>query len=99
MRTPNEREIRQAAEQLGYAWPLKPREYTQIAQSLQIAVQMESGEEAIVASSSGFVRTVTETHAGLIEAGLPVEAAARVVAAIAPVVWRANQGAAHAQGT
>lgn len=101
MRTPSDSEIRMAAEQLGHirpGEPVPPRIRAKVAKALQLAVQMDAADEATPASSAGFVSTITTTHTGLIEAGLPDDVAARVVAAIAPDVWRANQGAAHAEG-
>lgn len=101
VRTPTDSEIRQAAVQLGHTRPgepVPPRIRAKVAKALQLAVQMDSADEARDASSAGFVSTITDTFAGLIGAGLSDDAAARVVAAIAPDVWRANQGAAHAEG-
>ncbi|WP_094980345.1 hypothetical protein [Rhodococcus pyridinivorans] len=101
MRPPTESEIQQAAIQLGHIEPGEPvpaRIRAKVAKALQLAVQMDSADDARDALSAGFVSTVSTTYADLTKAGLSDDAAARVVAAIAPHVWRANQGAAHAQG-
>lgn len=100
MRTPTEAEISHTAVQLGLirpGEPVPPRIRAKVAKTLQVAVQMESAEDAQEATSADFIRTVADTYSGLTGAGLPDEAAARVVAAIAPALWRTDQGAAHAQ--
>ncbi|WP_317541288.1 hypothetical protein [Rhodococcus globerulus] len=54
-------------------------------------------EAAEIAVETGFAQPISETYKALIAADLPESAAAQVVAAIAPAIWRANQGAAHAR--
>ncbi|MCQ4119886.1 hypothetical protein [Rhodococcus tibetensis] len=99
-RTPTDHEMQEAAERLGIVepgQPLPPRLRAKVAKAIQAAEKIEATEQAEAAASSDFVTPVATIHADLITAGLPETAAARVVAAIAPAIWRTSQGAAHAR--
>ena len=100
MRVPSMAEREAAAVRLGLIQPgepLTPHLQKKLAKALQVAERMESDEEAKQVASSDFVQPVATTYTALIEAGLPDTAAAQVVAAIAPAIWRTTQGAAHAR--
>ncbi|MFY2788450.1 hypothetical protein [Rhodococcus sp. MALMAid1271] len=75
---------------------LSPQLQNKMAKVLAVRDDLAAQEVAQEAESSGFVTPVADTYSGLIEAGLPESAAAQVVAAVAPLIWRANRGAAHA---
>ncbi|NKW39069.1 hypothetical protein GS935_20325 [Rhodococcus hoagii] len=98
-RVPTEREIAEAAERLGLTPPLTPTEYKKVARAIQLAPQIEAeerAEEAVKAAPADFAASIADAHTHLLSAGVPEHAAALVVAAIAPDLWRKNQGAAHA---
>lgn len=96
---PSEREINEAASKLGMSLPLKPSQYARVAKAIQLAPQIEAEEQAaaaVEAAPSTFADEIADAHVHLLGAGVPEHAAALVVAAIAPDIWRKTQGAAHA---
>lgn len=98
-RVPSMAEREAAAIELGMIEPgetLSPQLQNKMAKVLAVRDDLAAQEVAQEAESSGFVTPVADTYSGLIEAGLPESAAAQVVAAVAPLIWRANRGAAHA---
>lgn len=98
MRTPNQREIEQAAVELGYikpGEPVPPRLYSKVAKAVQLTADLPPDDEDDD-TSSDFVDDIVTTYDALIEGGLSDTAADRVVAAIAPAIWRETRGAAHA---
>lgn len=92
-----------AAIRLGKLKPgekMSPQLQTQMAAIVQKAHDLDAADAADAAAeinSTDFATPIAATYDALIEGGLPEHAAARVVAAIAPAVWRTNQGAAHAR--
>lgn len=87
MRTPTDAEIQAAAAELGIEGPLRGRQRAKIAKVVQLAWSDNDDEEP-ERDTPKFARTLASTHADLIEAGLPSTAADRVVAALAPNLWR-----------
>lgn len=99
-RIPSMDEREAAAIRLGVIEPgekLTPRQQRQMADVLQAAGRIEAEDAARQTAAADFVAPITTTYDALIEGGLPEHAAAQVVAAIAPAIWRTNQGAAHAR--
>jgi hypothetical protein len=99
MKTPNQREIEQASVELGFSKPgerVPPRIYSRIAKAIQLTAALPSDDEESTPSTD-FVDEIVTTHAALIEGGVSTTAADRVVAAIAPAIWRDTRGAAHAR--
>lgn len=99
-RIPSMAEREAAAVRLGLiepGQPLTPRLQRKMADILATAEEIEADDAARAQSTTAFVAPITTTYAALVEAGLPDHAAAQVVAAIAPAIWRTNQGAAHAR--
>ncbi|MGN7133382.1 hypothetical protein ACTHQY_08925 [Rhodococcoides corynebacterioides] len=99
MRTPSDAEINDAAVELGLVGrgePLTPRLRAKVAKTIQLAGRIDAEEQVARETSTGFAAAAAATYTDLVEAGIPDTAAARVVAAIAPQLWRDNQGAAHA---
>lgn len=97
-RVPSMAEREAAAIELGMIEPgetLSPQLQNKMAKVLAVRDDLAAQEVAREAESTGFVTPVADTYNGLIEAGLPESAAAQVVAAVAPSIWRANRGAAH----
>ncbi|ORL01566.1 hypothetical protein [Prescottella equi] len=99
MRTPNQHEIEQAAVELGYIKPgerVPPRLYSKVAKAVQLTADLPPEDDTDDAPAEDFVDDIVTTHTALIEGGLSDTAADRVVAAIAPAIWRETRGAAHA---
>lgn len=99
-RIPSIAEREAAAIRLGKLLPgekMSPRLQRQMADILQKAVEIDAADAARETNANEFVPPIVTTYDALIEGGLPEGAAAQVVAAIAPAIWRANQGAAHAR--
>lgn len=97
-RIPSLAERTEVAIELGIIEPggvLTPLQQKKLAQTIQIA-EAEEADEA-EADASDPIPLIVKVHADLIEAGLSDIAAARIAAAIAPAIWRDNQGAAHAR--
>lgn len=100
-RVPSGSQIAETAERLGLALPLTPTQYKKVARAIQLAPRIEAdekAEEAVKAAPADFASAIADAHTHLLGAGVPEHAAALVVAAIAPDLWRTNQGAAHAPG-
>ncbi|MDZ7910801.1 MAG: hypothetical protein U5O16_03045 [Rhodococcus sp. (in: high G+C Gram-positive bacteria)] len=96
-RIPSVAERTEVAIELGIIEPgevLTPRLQKKLAQTIQIA-EAEQADEAEDAASNP-IPLIANVHADLIEAGLSNLAADRITAALAPQIWRDNQGAAHA---
>lgn len=68
-----------------------------MAKAIQMAKRMQADEAAQVALTGDFAKPIAQIYTDLIQAGLPDTAADRVVAALAPTLWRTTQGAAHAR--
>lgn len=99
-RVPSMAEREEAAVRLGKLKPgekMSPQLQTQMAAIVQKAHDLDAADAAREVNSADFATPIVATYDALIEGGLPEHAAARVVAAIAPAVWRTNQGAAHAR--
>ncbi len=101
LRTPSDAEINAAAIALDVIKPgerLRPRDRAKVAKTIQIAEQLpdEDDEDEDEPAPSDPIALIAQTHADLIKAGLTDLAADRITAAIAPQIWRDNQGAAHA---
>lgn len=99
MRVPSMAEREAAAIELGVIKPgevLTPRLQIKLAKVLEKRDELAAQQSAEQTATSNFVGPITATYTELVESGLPETAAAQVVAAIAPSIWRANQGAAHA---
>ncbi|MFC1474136.1 hypothetical protein [Rhodococcus qingshengii] len=102
LRTPSDAEINAAAIALDVIKPgerLRPRDRAKVAKTIQIAEQLpddddEDDEDELPPSDP--IALIAQTHADLIKAGLTDLTADRITAAIAPQIWRDNQGAAHA---
>jgi hypothetical protein len=97
-RIPSDREMTLAAEQLGLIQPgetVPPRLRAKVARAIQLADDAREAEHAEDDPAGDFVSPIASTFADLIKAGLSEDAAARVVAAIAPSVWRTTKGAAQ----
>lgn len=99
-RVPSMAEREEAAIRLGKLKPgekMSPQLQTQMAAIVQKAHDLDAADAAAEINTADFATPIAATYGALIEGGLPEHAAARVVAAIAPAVWRTNQGAAHAR--
>lgn len=99
-RVPSLAEREEAAIRLGKLKPgekMSPQLQTQMAAIVQKAHDLDAADAEREINSADFATPIVTTYDALIEGGLPEHAAARVVAAIAPAVWRTNQGAAHAR--
>lgn len=89
MRVPIDNEIQAAAIELGVIKPgerLRPMQRAKVAEAIRIAAADDEPDPDEVRPH--FIETITTTRADLVEAGLPSDAADRIVAAIAPLVWR-----------
>ncbi|MGF7125012.1 hypothetical protein [Rhodococcus sp. BE178] len=84
-RIPSDAEITAAARELGIEGPIRGAQRSKVAKAILLAEAMPDDEPG---EPGRFVDQITSTHARLIEAGLNTSAADRVVAAIAPAVWR-----------
>ncbi|RVW06225.1 hypothetical protein [Rhodococcus spongiicola] len=94
MKPPSDTEIRQAAETLGLIEPgdpVPPRLRARVAKTIHAAALIDADDAAEQAHPPDFADQIATTHTRLIEAGLDTSAADRVVAAIAPAVWRDSQ--------
>lgn len=99
-RVPSEREITEYAKRLDLPLPLTPKTRARVAKAIQLAPQIEAEDQAaaaVEAAPAAFAASIADAHTHLLGAGVPEHAAALVVAAIAPDIWRKTQGAAHAQ--
>ncbi len=99
LRTPSDAEINAAAIALDVIKPgerLRPRDRAKVAKTIQIAEQLPDEDDEDELAPSDPIALIAQTHADLIKAGLTDLAADRITAAIAPQIWRDNQGAAHA---
>ncbi|GAB7515141.1 hypothetical protein [Rhodococcus sp. no. 34] len=99
LRTPSDAEINAAALALDVITPgerLRPRDRAKVAKTIQIAEQLPNEGDEDELPPSDPIALIAQTHADLIKAGLTDLAADRITAAIAPQIWRDNQGAAHA---
>lgn len=99
LRTPNDAEINAAAIELGIIKSgerLRPRDRAKVAKTIQVAEQLPDEVDEDEAAPCDPIALIAQTHADLIKAGLTDLAADRITAAIAPQIWRDNQGAAHA---
>lgn len=85
-RIPSDAEIAEAAAELGITGPIRGRIRAKVVRAMQLAETMPDDEGQDGAPE--FADAIASTHARLTEAGLPTSAADRVVAAIAPAVWR-----------
>lgn len=97
MRTPTDSEINNAAIELGLIEPgncVPPRLRAKVAKTIQLSSALDAEDESPFAISMPVARLAT-TYNGLIEAGIPDHAAARIAAALAPEIWRTESGAAH----
>lgn len=97
LRTPTDGEITAAALNLGVIQPgerLRSRDRARVAKTIQVADQLPPEEDEQPVSDP--IALIAQTHADLLKAGLTSFAADRVVAALAPQIWRDNPGAAHA---
>ncbi|MDV6275306.1 hypothetical protein R3Q06_17560 [Rhodococcus erythropolis] len=97
--TPSDAEINAAAIELGIIKPgerLRPRDRAKVAKTIQVAEQLPDEDDEDEPAPSDPIELIAQTHADLIKAGLTDLAADRITAAIAPHIWRDNQGAAHA---
>lgn len=86
-RVPTDDEINQAAADLGIPLPVRGAMRAKLANTILLAETLPD-EDTTEDTEPGFVEQIARTHADLIEAGLPATTADRVVAAIAPAVWR-----------
>lgn len=95
--TPTDEEITAAGIILGKAEPgqrMRGFDRARVAKTIQVADQLPPEEEEQPVSDP--IALIAQTHADLLKAGLTSFAADRVVAALAPQIWRDNPGAAHA---
>ncbi|MGM5069822.1 hypothetical protein EU244_033910 [Rhodococcus qingshengii] len=100
MPTPTDAEITAAAIELDVIKPgekLRPRDRSKVAKTIQIARQMPPEDDEDELPPSDPIVLIAHAHADLIKAGLTDLAADRITAALAPHIWRDNQGAAHAR--
>ena len=98
MRTPTDSEITSTAIELGLIEPgdsVSPRLRSKIAKTIQLATQLDAEDESTLQTFDA-VALIATTYSDFLEAGIPDHAAARIAAALAPEIWRANVGAAHA---
>lgn len=101
-RIPSIAERTEVAIKLGVIEPgetLTPQLQKKTAKLIQVA-EAEQKADALVAAAEAAVSDpiplIAQAHADLLKAGLTSFAADHIAAALAPEIWRANQGAAHA---
>ena len=102
-RVPSIEERTKVAIGLGIIKPgeeLTPHLQRKLARVVQLAEAEEAADaiaDSLEAAVSDPIPLIVKAHADLIEAGLSSSATDLIVAALAPEIWRANLGAAHAR--
>ena len=89
--TPTEQQMRAAGERLGLLEPdqdIPPRMRGKLAKVVTDALADDAAAEAATARASSIVQPLADVYQGLIEADVPDSSAGRIVAALAPHIWR-----------
>jgi len=93
MAVPSEQAMRDAGERLGLleaGEPIPPRLRGKLARVVEEAALEDAAEQSRRDQTERVLTPLIDAYTGLVEAGVPVEAAGRIAAALAPHIWRAN---------
>lgn len=98
MAVPTEAEMRDAGLRLGLlekGADIPPRLRGKLARVVDLAKAEMKADADRADRTTEVVGPIADTYAALVERGIPDPSAARIVAALAPMIWRTNQGAAQ----
>lgn len=98
MATPTEDEMRAAGVRLGHlkeGEPIPPRLRGKLAKVVELAKEEAADDADRAAVTVSVVDPIADTYLALVERKIPDSSAARIVAALAPMIWRTTQGAAQ----
>ncbi len=92
-RPPSEAEMRDAGVRLGLlavgeSVPASLR--TKLAKVVRLAKEEQQQEQRQAAESDSVAAPLIDLHRALVDGGMPIESVGRIVAAIAPHVWRSH---------
>lgn len=91
---PTEAEMRAAGVALGHlaeGEPVPAHLRTKLAKTVRLAKEEAAAQSASGETTNKVAAPLIDLHAALTGAGIPTENVGRIVAAIAPHVWRAHQ--------
>lgn len=94
MATPTEAEMRAAGVELGHLKPgqsVPPRLRNKLAKVVDAAKADAAAATARQSATENVAAPLIDMHAALTGGGIPTENVGRIVAALAPHIWRANQ--------
>ena len=96
---PTERQMREAGIRLGILAegdPIRPSMRTKLAKVVDQAMVEDRKVEQVEAKSGQVATPIISIHQALVDGGIPVDNVGRIVAALAPQIWRdQNPGAAQ----
>lgn len=91
---PTEHEMREAGVRLGLlaeGEPIPPRLRGKLARTVELAKEEAVAEQAAADLTTAVTTPVLDMWHALVDGGIPDDSAARIVAAVAPHIWRTNQ--------
>lgn len=98
MAIPTEQQIREAGERLNLVRPgepITPRLRGKLAKVVELAEAETAAESDRATTAAAVAGPIADAYHALVERDIPDVSAARIVAALAPMIWRTNQGAAQ----
>lgn len=93
MGIPSEAEMQEAGFRLGIlerGQPIPPRMRGKLAKVVELAKADDQAVADRAKCTTGVVDPIVDTYTALVERGVPDLSAARIVAALAPQIWRAT---------